>query len=257
MEALALSIDEQNAEDWGPTPECKEEQQTSGQDQGNSDLTELSLEDTIRKYIPDGSHPALSLKQRKSSLWFVEDDGVAWPPIENLDFEVIDRYRAPLKLLGRSSVLAIHDINLDWCQALRARYRAALHPELLAGHIIRFDEISSAQGDAQDIELDLLTRYPDAKIMAYSSNNFIAVQMTGSGESVTFTAGESAFRLGVTFQASRGKAHERLVDLYRSAAMLRDVPFRQDRFEKDEFNRWRRISACITCFRLEADFCKI
>jgi hypothetical protein len=262
MEALALSIDEQNAEDWNcapalTTPECGDAQPTSGQDQGDANLTGLSLEDTIRKYIPDDTHAAFSLKQRESSVWFVQDHGSVWPSGSNLEWDLIDPERNFSKGIGQSSALVIHDINLDLCKALCERFEATLHPELLAGHIIRFDEVTSILGNAQVVERDLAIRYPDAKIEVYASGNYMAVQMAGSGDPLTSTAEENAFNLNLTFQASRDKARAHLSNLNFRNFMLKNAPFRQDRFEKNEINQWTRIIVHITCFRLEAEFCKI
>jgi hypothetical protein len=81
--------------------------------------------------------------------------------------------------------------------------------------------------------------------------------MAGLDESRSLRAEKSVLRFRLTFEASRGKAHDHLSDLKVNAARVGVNIFRQDIFEKDESNRWRRITAFITCFRLEANFCKI
>lgn len=101
MEELAWSIDEQIAKDLAHLPalstyECQQDQPIitsthnseqhsslshadepvapkdgSGQDDGDAGLIEMSLDDVIRRYIPEDSKAALSLKQRKSVCWYV------------------------------------------------------------------------------------------------------------------------------------------------------------------------------------------
>lgn len=138
MEDLALSIDRQNAEEWMrpialATPGCRpdqptgdthsSEQRTQVFDQlSPANQPEVSFEDTIRRYVPDGSNIALSLEQRESSLWLVYEGGNALSSNKKPDLNEII---APFSSIGESinpSILGIEDINLEWCKALCARY---------------------------------------------------------------------------------------------------------------------------------------
>lgn len=110
MDDLAPSSDQQDAEDWmyspAPAPpgrqleqvkEGTEQQapspvqqpdadepslptQASAQAFDDSDSTEVSFEDTIRNYIPDESDLALSLQQRHTFAWIVNESWAFSPP---------------------------------------------------------------------------------------------------------------------------------------------------------------------------------
>jgi hypothetical protein len=279
MEDLALSLDRRNAEDLmrppaPATPGCQLDQLIKAiQDPdepsslieacepvpGDSDPTgvslegKLSLEDTIRKYIPDLSDSALATKERKSRCWMVNDQDI----IPTSDKYLIDSIRTSSRRSKRLDLLIIQDVNLDWCKALCAKYKAALDPETIMGHIVRFDKISPATDDAQAVESDLARRYPGLRFQTCSSGNFTATQANRSSYSQPFAIDESNLRLNLVVEASRGKAREHLSKLRLEDQLFWDLSVRQEILELDDLNEQRRISAQVSCFRLEADFCKI
>ena len=177
-----------------------------------------------------------------------------------MDFDEIARDRNFFQGRGQirqkvGGFLLIQDINLDWCEALCAQYPEAVHPELLVQHIIRFDEITTILGDTEAVERDLTMRYPDAgiEVMASSSGNFMAV----STKIPLFYRVHDAnrFHLDFTVETSSGEAHKHLHELQRGT-LIRGPYCRQDILERDNLNKWRRISMHMSCFRLEANLCK-
>lgn len=279
MEDLALSLDRRNAEDLmrppaPATPGCQLDQPIKAiQDPdepsslieacepvpGDSDSTgvslegKLSLEDTIRKYIPDESDLALAFKERKSRSWMVNDQGI----IPTSDKYLMDSFRTSSRRSKQLELLIIQDVNLDWCKALCAKYKAALDPEIIMGHIVRFDKISPAVDDAQAVESDLAGRYPGLRFGMCSSGNFTAFEAIGPASSPSFAADGSKFRLNLVVEASRGKAREHLSEVRIKHPFFWKSVFRQMILKSDSLNEQRRISAWVSCLRLEADFCKI
>ena len=278
MEDLALSLDRRNAEDLmrppaPATPGCQLDQVKAIQDPdepsslieacepvpGDSDPTgvslegKLSLEDTIRKYIPDDSDLALAFKKRKSRFWMVNDQEITLTDDEDL----MDSFQTSSRRSKQLELLIIQDVNLDWCKALCAKYKAALDPETIMGHIVRFDKISPATDDAQAVESDLARRYPGLTFGTCSFGNFTSIKANRSADSEPFATDESKFRLNLVVEASRSKAREHLSSLKIIDLLFCNSPVRQEILELDDLNEQRRISAQVSCFRLEADFCKI
>jgi hypothetical protein len=279
MEDLALSLDRRNAEDLmrppaPATPGCQLDQLIKAiQDPdeppslieacepvpGDSDPTgvslegKLSLEDTIRKYIPDDSDLALAFKKRKSRFWMVNDQEITLMDDEDL----MDSFQTSSRRSKQLELLIIQDVNLDCYKALCAKYKAALDQENIMGHIVRFDKISPAMDNAQAVESDLAGRYPGLTFGTWSSGNFTAIQATSSADSQPFATDESNFRFNLVVEASRAKAREHLSRLRIRHLFFWGSSVRQEILELDDLNEQRRISAQVSCVRLEADFCKI
>jgi hypothetical protein len=140
------------------------------QDGDNTGAATLSMEETLKRYIPDDSDMARSIKQQKTQVWSIAEDDHWWHEGElNLD-----RLR---KLQVQSTegyiVLFIQDSNLDWCKALCAEYPGVLSPEDLAEHVIRFDGLPSThlEWDPRGIGEKLGSLYPTAKIRVQPSGN--------------------------------------------------------------------------------------
>jgi hypothetical protein len=154
MEDLALSLDRQNAEDLmrppaPATPGSQLEQLTGDKEQHapppfrvpdsdelsslvdaselasnfsdltgvsleEADLTDLSFEDTIRKYIPDKSDLATSLKQRDTFACLV-GDGIEWVTKEQSDLDEINRRLVWAEAHERPSLLVIQvSLYMRW-----------------------------------------------------------------------------------------------------------------------------------------------
>jgi hypothetical protein len=220
------------------------------QDGDNAGAATLSMEETLKRYIPDDSDMARSIKQRKTQVWSIAEGDHWWHEGElNLD-----RLR---KLQVQSTegyiVLFIQDSNLDWCKALCAEYPGVLSPEDLAEHVIRFDGLPSThlEWDPRDIGEKLGSLYPTAKIRVQPSSNLLCTQVTAErAESET-----SGFHLDVASGISSSE-HKRHVP----SLLVPDTTsrFRRDVFSKDASNTWRRISSRMSCVRLKAAaLCKI
>jgi hypothetical protein len=290
MEDLALSIDARNVEDLMrrslfAKPELRQDQllsltyvqeqattishqlshteehvtSTEIPSRGRNSTSEspFSLEDTNRKYVPDGSGLALSMEQRKSTLRFIGSKGFDWGDQKMSDFSEVDGLRAMSNRdmqPGQSSILIITDINIDLCKVLCARYPGALHPEHLAGHIIRYDGLVSEYENTELTERDLATRYPGAGNRMSSMGNLIAMQRPNSEKPEG-----SAIHLRFVVETLDGNAHNvlNLMNRFDELKVAHGVPFRQDVFQRDELNKWRCISMHMSCFLLDSDLCKV
>lgn len=281
MEDLALSLDRQNAEDLMripvlAAPGYQLEQSMEGteshaplpvqspdadkpsspieasqQDPGISDSSRLSLEDTIRKYIPDKSDLATSLEQRNTFACLV-GDGIERTTEERSDHNKINDFLVQAETPGRPSLLVVQDANIHWSKVLCARYPKSFSPELLAGHIIRFDKIPiipSTYSKRDDIQSYLNTLYPDAEFTLYSSGNFMSINMNDR-----FHLANDEFNLDFIAGSYHGEASTHLRRV--SHRPIKSSHNRLDVFERNEQNNWRRISVRLSCHRLALDFRK-
>jgi hypothetical protein len=217
----------------------------------------LSLEDTIRKYIPHQSDLALAFKERKTRFWAMNDQHYISESSEYCGLDLVDTFRSSASRSKQLNLLIIQDVNFDWCKALCARYKAALDLEIIMGHIVRFDEISSAMDNAQAVKSDLARRYPSLRFEVYPSGNLTAIEAIVSADYQSFATDESKFRLNLVVEASRGKAREHSSELGNKIPFFWKSAVRQEILESDGLNEQRRVSARVSCLRLEADFCKI
>jgi hypothetical protein len=215
-----------------------------------ADLTDLSFEDTIRKYIPDKSDLAFSLEERHTWACLV-GDGIEWSTEEQSNVNMIKNYLVRAEARERPSLLVIQDANIHWSKALCAKYPKALSPELLARHIIRFDKLPSTYGTLDAIKGYLWTQYPDAGFKVSSFDSFMSIRTEG-----TFQDEENRFNLDFIVGSYHDDASTqiRIVDM--SPSSKRILTNRSDVFERDEQDDWRRISVRLSCFRLAADFRK-
>ena len=221
-----------------------------------TDMAVLSLEDTIRKYVPDGSELAISLEQRDTTAR-IFSDGFNATSNENPGFK-INEFLDWAEARERPSLLVIQDANIHWSKALCAKYPDSLTPELLAGHIICFHEITSTPGETDSIESRLATLYPDAGFKVSSSDSFMSIDMDK-----TFTWEEHQFNLDFIFDSYHGEASTHLSktieNCFRAngrSSRANGRSSRSDVFEKDEQNNWRRISVRLSYIRLAADYRK-
>jgi hypothetical protein len=199
-------------------------------DGDDTNTAKLSMEETLRKYIPDDSELAASIKQRESKLWVVGDSGNEWP-VTDLDLDYVK-----VRFMGKSAeagiILFIQDINLDWCKKLCEKYPKVLSPQILAEHVIRFDELPPTHESRQnrkDIEECLQLLYPNTLIL--QSPDFMSIHMDhGSTQSNT-----NGFHF----------------DVENKMPCLDAKRFRQDVLSRDTSNTWKRISSRMTCVQLE------
>lgn len=280
MEDLALSLDRQNAADLmrpqaPATPEHRVEQpikdteqyaplpvlspdadkpsspiEASQQDSGFSDSSRLSLEDTIRKSIPDKSDLANSLGQRHTWACLI-GDGIEWTTEEQSDLDEINERLNKAEARGRPSLLVIQDANIHWVKALCTKYPNSLRPELLARHIIRFDKFQFTNSIDDAIQSYLWTHYPDAGFRVTSEGRFMSISTRGM-----FEDEENQFNLDFIVGSYRGDASTHINSVDTRRRYRRTLIGRSDVFEKDEQKNWRRISVRLSCFRLAADFRK-
>lgn len=185
-----------------------------------TDMTGLSLEDTIRKYVPDGSDLAISLRQRETTACIVQD-GYQFATKNSETDELLDMAEA----CKRPSLLVIQDANIHWSKALRAKYPNSLTPELLAGHIIRFDKIPSTYGETYSIEGRLATLYPDARFKVSSSGSFMSVDMVD-----TITQEEHRFSLDFIVGSYHGEASTHLSKIIKDITLEYELYNRSDVF---------------------------
>jgi len=201
MEDLASAIDQQNAEDLLrppalDTPEPRQEQpievapaseehaqspgpcvlpvEDSGHNNNDAGIPQMSLEDVIRRRIPDDSELGRSIRQRCSFFSAVSHDGTQIPGDPRyFDLDVV---RSELQ---RKGSLIIEDINVDCGKTLCAAYPGVLHPEIMAEHIVRFDEISAVPGIEAEVVRSLESCYPDAEFKAEILGDSMTVQTGG------------------------------------------------------------------------------
>ena len=290
MEDLASSLDRQNAEDLmrppapatpgyqleqliehteqhappsvqfsdsGEPPSPREASEQSSDDSDSigvsleeTDMTGSSLEDTIRKYVPDGSDLAISLEQRQTLAWQV-GDGTSQFLAEQSDLDEILVSRLTTNWTS-PCLLVIQNPNIHWSKILCARFPESCSPELLAGHIIRFDKIPSTYGEIGSIESRLATLYPGAGFKVFPLDSFMSIYMDD-----TITQGEHRFNLDFIAGSYHGEAFTHLSKTIKADFRTYQLNNREDVFERDEQNNWRRISVRLSCIRLAADFRKI
>jgi hypothetical protein len=214
-----------------------------------TDMTGLSLEDTIRKYVPDGSDIAISLEQRQTLACYV-GDGFEAASLQQSDSE-INRFLDWAEARERPYLLVIQDASIHWSKALCAKYPDSLTPELLAGHIIRFDKIPPTYGEPDAIESHLEKLYHNANFTVSSSGSFMSIDMDE-----TFTWEEHRFNLDFIVGSYHGEASAHLSKIIKDSSRRCKLNKRSDVFERDEQNNWRRISVRLSCIRLAADFRK-
>jgi hypothetical protein len=283
MEDLVASIDEQNRNDWTSppprlaTPKCPQDRPTESiqhrgqhvvtpaqptlhdepvnlaehprQDGDAIGATTISMDETLRKYIPEDAELVTSIKERKSRLWMIDESGLKFSEDEP-QFDQVNLSR----LANVDTVLLIQDINLDWCEKLCAKYPDALSPQILAEHIIRFDQLPTIHGSPQSLPVYkglLASLYSTSKIMveAEFSGDLVSLEVMGGGpESEKY-----GFHLDVAIEApsSDNKRNIRGLEYFPPRSNLR-----RDIFSRDTSNIWRRASSRMSCVQLEATLCK-
>ena len=275
MEDLALAIDKQNAENLMrpsalATMERRQEQPTEAipftetlgppsvqsvlpvenSEDNNSDtgISQLSLRDEIGRRIPDDSELARSLEYRTSLCKVVGHDGTEIVLREFYIAEVRNR-------LSGKGVLVIEIVSIDTGEDLCAAYPAVLHPELMADHIIRFDEFPAVPRGGAGVEWRPVSCYPDAGFEVQIWHDFMVIQTGGVNRQQRLE--NSYFHLGFIIEDPRRPIsspfhlQDFIVNHKNTNHRLQDV------LQKDELNRWRRVSVRVSCFQLEGDFCKI
>jgi len=289
MEALALSIDRCTVEDLVRTsapsvPECRQGQlpestgvsqhyttlfdklphtgepvvssESSDCDQEDAGMTGTLLEDIIGEYVPKGSDLELAARHRRSSSWFVRNDGTVWGPRMRLALDGMEAHHGwwESDSSTRKGLLIVQDINLEWCMALHAKYPEALPPEHLVGHVVRFEEDLLSPENSEHIQSDLRMRYPDSGVTVSSEGNFMAIKMHYGPQCPTRPG--TSFDINLTLETPSAEARAHLSALHTQNSLDVDLDCRQDVFEKGRTNTWRRISARTSFFRLETDLCK-
>lgn len=281
MDDLALSLDRQNAENFSRSPELA----TSGRQQdhesrqlllpslqrsdislasarisdhcfGDVNLAAKSLEDILRKFMPDDSDMALSLNNRKSSVMFMSTFGERLIPLgHEPNFDEVNFYRNSVSRPKGLGTLVIEDVNLKCYQKLCAKYPGVTDPAIFAEHIVRFDDLPVPHGNVRTINERLVTDYPDAVVNVNSSGNFMAIKMRGHYDHLDelHFGWKHGFHLDTRLEATHGEAQKHILKILGG---LRRHGYRADAYERDAPSYWRRISCRTTCFHLEAGFCE-
>jgi hypothetical protein len=274
MEELAFSIDQRNATDWASASELaapKSQQdrlpdsiQHRGQhvvtpaqstlhdepvhlaehprqDGDNVGAANLSMEETLGRYIPDESDMAHSIRQRNSRIWIIGEGGILRPQDKNqLDLDIVRKLHDVQPTNG-SKVLFIRDINLDWCKKLCEEYPETLDPDDLAEHVICFDELPSMK--------ELAQRYPNTRIDMDSSGDIAYIHVpVERAESKA-----SGFHLDVAIGALSSEHGRDLHWLLMPDTMSR---FRRDVFIREAFSPWRRVTSRMSYVRLKDAPCE-
>jgi hypothetical protein len=274
MEELAFSIDQRNATDWASAsePALPKSQQDRlpdsiqhrgqhvvtpaqstlhdepvhlaehpRQDGDNVGAANLSMEETLWRYIPDDSDMAHSIRQRNSRIWIIGEGGILRPQDKNqLDLNIVRKLHGVQPTNG-SNVLFIRDINLDWCKKLCEEYSEALDPDDLAEYVICFDELPSMK--------ELAQRYPDIRIDMDSSGDIAYIHVpVERAESKA-----SGFHLDVAIGAPSSEHGRDLHWLLMPDTMSR---FRRDMFIREASSPWRRVTSRMSCVRLKDALCK-
>ena len=285
MEDLALSLDRQNAEDLmrPPAPALPVHQveqlikdteqhaplqgqvsdadepsppiQTSGQDLGNSDPTDSSFEHTIRKYMPENSDLAISLEERHTFACIVGDDDFQKGTDAQSSLNDIKDFLALAEGLEKPALLIIQDANIHWSKALCARYPKILSPELLAAHVIHFDEIpivKSTDGKPKSIESYLDRSCPEAGFSVSWSGDFMSIGMEG-----ILRAKKDQFNLDFVVGLHHGEASAHPGVFFERSMFRRRLAKCSDVFKRDEQANWKRISGRLSYFRLASDLRKM
>lgn len=208
----------------------------------------MSVDGVIRRYIPEDSKAALSMKQRKSVYWYVHYFGYVERTRATSALSLIKRRRISSQHLEQPEILLVEDIDLDQCKALCAEYPATLHPVLSAEHIIRFDEIHSTSNSVDAIRQDLKLRYPRAGIKVQSSDKLMVVEAEFLDDAPMVDDNERALHLDFTVETSQ---------LSKFGPPRGGRGFREDVFQQlDALNTWKLMSVRMSCFELDTNLCK-
>lgn len=233
----------------GGSEQASDDSDPNGVSLEETDMTGLSLEDTIRKYVPDGSELAISLEQRDTTAFLVNSDGFQCSaPGQSSDF---DKFLDWAEARERPSLLVIRDANIHWSKALCAKYPDSLTPEFLAGYIIRFDKIPETYDKPNAIKSHVEKLYHNAYFTVSSSGSFMSIDMAGE-----ITQREDRFNLDFIVGSYHGEASKHISKTMEDSSRRIKLNNRSDVFERDEQNNWRRISVRLLCIRLAADYRK-
>ena len=126
-----------------------------------------------------------------------------------------------------------------------------LTPELLAGHIIRFDNIPETYDKPDAIKSHVEKLYHNAHFTVSSSGSFMSINMDDS-----FARQDHRFNLDFIVGSYHGEASTHLNKTLDDVFHSNKLNNRSDVFERDEQNNWRRISVRLSCIRLAADYRK-
>jgi hypothetical protein len=228
-----------------PTRSFHDQGTTSNSDPSQAVHMMKSFTETLKTYIPEDSVLMQSIKGRKPSAVFMNEQNP----------NGFENGRSIAYLLGKmrdssergDSALIIQDIDQFWAQRLLSEFPTSVNPAFLAHHMIRLDSFSATDRTIERLEEDMTRNCPGVKLESRVFNRHKSIEFVFPTPSLDV----NGCHLDCLFQTIEESGD----------AVPLHVPFssgaRKDLFEKDQRNIWRRRSARVSWCRLKENFCKI
>lgn len=238
-------------------------------EQDNIAPLQVPFVDRLKHCLPETSMLMTWMEQRMTRAWVVHDDVAKTPQMLSMDQVLMLREARNPQIntaalnnnntglvIPDNSALVIHDINLDWCQALYRAYPDSVQYEFLEQHAVRFETVP--------LEIDLRRPWKPSErdfaatltVEKYALKRYLSLGGPGDVQCIgiepeaplpDFKGFHLDFQRDLT--CTLNAAGKPQWFLRRSKEHRRDV------FEECTGGQWTRTSTRVSCCPLDKNFC--